>query len=98
MEAYIYRAALYCAVCAKSIKVETPLAVRYESWFDDSENYPQGPYPAGGGESDTPNHCDECGTFLENPLTTDGMEYVEAAQEDALVGAVAKMWADFYLA
>lgn len=26
----------------------------------------------GGGEADMPQHCDGCGVFLENPLTSDG--------------------------
>ena len=38
----------------------------------DSDDLPKGPYPDGGGEADTPQHCDECGCFLENPLITDG--------------------------
>lgn len=33
-------------------------------------------YSDGGGESDTPQHCNECGIPLENPLTSEGVEYV----------------------
>ena len=42
----------------------------------DSECTPIGPYANGGGESDAPEHCDTCGLFLENPLTSDGLEGV----------------------
>jgi hypothetical protein len=38
----------------------------------DSDDLPKGPYPDGGGEADTPQHCDGCSRFLENPLTTEG--------------------------
>src|SRR5215467_8720050 len=36
----------------------------------------EGPYPDDGREADTPQHCDTCGVFLENPLTTEGYRYV----------------------
>ena len=39
----------------------------------DSDDLPKGPYSNGGGEADTPQHCDGCGAFLENPLTGDGV-------------------------
>jgi hypothetical protein len=38
----------------------------------DSDELPKGPYGNGGGETDSPQHCDACGCFLQNPLTTDG--------------------------
>ena len=41
----------------------------------DSGDYPAGPYPAG--EADTPQHCSKCNRFLENPLTEDGVNYLE---------------------
>ena len=34
-----------------------------------------------GAESDTPAHCAHCETFLENPLTSDGIAYVAEALE-----------------
>lgn len=52
----------------------------------DSERYPQGPYPDGGGEADSPNHCDRCGIFLHNPLTSVGYGYVNEVLEDWLLG------------
>lgn len=69
MKAFIYQAALLCEACAKKTSDKlTPSA--------DSDQYPQGPYSYGGGEADTPQHCDQCGVFLENQLTDDGVEYV----------------------
>lgn len=57
-----------------------------------------GPYADGGGEADCPNHCDQCGVFLENPLTSDGYDYVRAALKDALGQDFAReYWEPFYL-
>jgi len=53
-------------------------AREHESEYD-SDEYPKGPYPHGGGEADTPQHCDACHVFLENPLTEDGVRYVREA-------------------
>jgi len=55
----------------------------------------------GGGEADTPQHCDGCGAFLENPLTADGYGYVlDALAAYRLRGrgdrATLETWADFY--
>jgi hypothetical protein len=70
----------------------------------DSDDLPKGPYADGGGEADTPQHCDGCGQFLGNPLTGDGLIYVEDALRrclttDKLIGVTngaAVDWADFY--
>jgi hypothetical protein len=70
----------------------------------DSDDLPKGPYSDGGGEADTPQHCDGCGQFLENPLTADGLIYVEDALRhrltaEELIGAandVVVYWAKFY--
>ena len=75
----------------------------------DSDEFPKGPYCDGGGEADCPQHCGagpQCvnaiefddghkvGAWLENELTTDGVEYVcEAIREG---GEVAELWADYY--
>lgn len=77
MDAYVYKAALLCADCAQAriIQVEE-MAVKPRGYPSDSDAYPQGPYPQGGGEADSPQHCDDCSLFLENPLTGDGMEYI----------------------
>lgn len=97
MEAYIYQAALLCEDCARKTQSE---------WFarnpgaksapEDSDQYPQGPYSDGGGEADSPCHCDHCRVFLENPLTGDGYEYV--LERLQLPGDVATLeqWRAFY--
>ena len=70
-DAYIYCADLYCASCAERIMRELPKPA--EEPFD-SEEYPCGPYADGGGESDSVQHCADCGAMLENPLTEEGLE------------------------
>ena len=70
----------------------------------DSDDLPKGPYADGGGEADTPQHCDGCRQFLENPLTGDGLTYVEDAirvslTSERLTGATNEAvveWANFY--
>ncbi len=96
MNACIYRAALYCDPCAHRLGV----------WLgggtcSDSGHCAQGPYADGGGEADSPQHCDACGVFLENPLTSEGREYTkdlihwfEAAGSGNAV--VVNEWRTFY--
>ena len=99
MNAYMYQAALYCEDCGEAIREQLSkadpgkLQPSLEHTYD-SDDYPKGPYIDGGGESDWPQHCDSCGTFLENPLTSDGYEYV--AEALARGGEVAELWADYY--
>lgn len=67
----------------------------------DSDDYPKGPYSDGGGEADTPQHCDKCGVLLENPLTSDGEAYVIEAFGDFIVRndgdkAVINVWRNYY--
>lgn len=103
MDAYIYQAALLCADCGQAaiIKVEE-MAVKPRGYPSDSDAYPQGPYPQGGGEADSPQHCGHCGLFLENPLTGDGMNYVSDRlmehYRDRSEGSadVLKTWAEHY--
>jgi len=94
MEAYIYQADIYCGDCAENYRQYLSQNCTKDS--GDSEQFPQGPYENGGGESDTPQHCGNCNLFLENPLTNDGEEYVIAAAKDALGGEVAGEWQDYY--
>jgi hypothetical protein len=121
MDAYLYRAALYCDLCvinaliaagkAAPVAADMPPAdallqiVAANGFADesdyDSDDLSKGPYANGGGEADTPQHCDACGVFLENPLTPDGYQYVdEAIQRHAIDGwgdrEVLKTWAKFY--
>lgn len=100
MTAYIFRAALLCEECAIATQEE---CVRdgITRDADLSDVYPQGPYPDGGGEADSPQHCDQCGTFLYNDLTDYGEDYVrELLAEHQRTGrgnaAVLKEWSDFY--
>ena len=70
----------------------------------DGDDLPKGPYADAGGEADTPQHCDGCGQFLENPLTGDGLIYVEDALRRCLAtkklsgvtNGAAVDWAEFY--
>lgn len=72
--AYAYKAALYCESCGD--KIERELKIAGVTDTGDTNDYPQGPFAQGGGEADTPQHCEECGEFLENPITSDGDRYV----------------------
>jgi hypothetical protein len=70
--------------------LQSALKVRgYKEESDyDSGELPKGPYADGGGETDTPQHCDACGVFLENPLTPDGYRYInEKLTEQARSGS-----------
>ena len=107
-DAYIFQADIYCADCAESIMAQIaaaggkPADTSDESTFD-SDVWPKGPYTDGGGESDTPQHCAGCGTFLENPLTSDGYEYVRESIAEYVSGegpggdyTVLNQWIEFY--
>jgi len=81
--AYVYQAALLCEDCGKAQRAHLDSAFADNGAdpgtdSDDSDRYPQGPYADGGGEADSPQHCDSCGAFLGNPLTGDGRAYVLA--------------------
>ena len=82
MNAYMYQADLHCEDCIG--KIVHKIIMAYDKPPDlkelaalDSDKYPQGPFPNGGGEADSPQHCGSCGLFLENPLTSDGEDYVK---------------------
>ena len=124
MDAYLYKAALWCGQCMiKALVAErkaAPSAIAvppaealeqivaangFTSENDyDSDDLPKGPYTDGGGEADTPQHCDGCSEFLGNPLTGDGIIYVEDAIRNCLtakkltgtIDASVVEWADFY--
>lgn len=108
MNVYMFQAALFCESCGEEHRNDldaagkTPCAPDNESSFD-SDDYPKGAYSDGGGEADCPQHCDACGVFLENPLTSEGYDYVrEAIEESRAQGkvdgarAVITEWAAFY--
>lgn len=107
MNTYMYKAAFLCEPCGDTVKADPEVIAKRDTAFPaydpddeytwDSDVYPKGPDEAG--ESDYPDHCDICGVFLENPLTSDGVEYVREAtsvfMEHGEVSVLAT-WADFY--
>lgn len=104
MNAYIYQADLYCTDCNIKIKIKLPFpkgGIPLDESSYDSDNYPKGPFPNGGGKADSPQHCGSCGEFLENPLTEDGERYVIKAIANAQIcpaqGEIALLtWKPFY--
>lgn len=94
MKAFIYRADIYCEGCGNAIKRDLDTASLVT--LEDSDHYPQGPYCNGGGEADCPQHCGACGVFLENPLTSDGVEYVREALTSDGDASILAEWRDFY--
>lgn len=105
-DVYMYQAALYCAECGEKIRADldvighTPEDPDDETSYD-SDDYPKGPFADGGGEADSPQHCDACRVFLENPLTSGGETYVREAIDRAIetnrVDSVALIeWRSFY--
>jgi hypothetical protein len=101
MDAYVYRAALWCSDCASEVMGRLAAAGKAPASPDDehtydSDDYPKGPCPNGGGEADFPQHCAGCEVFLKNPLTSDGCAYVEEALSHGAAEGVLLAWADFY--
>jgi len=88
MKVYAYQAALLCEACGKGMQTYLSETIGRED-TGDSDRFPQGPYDDGGGEADSPQHCDRCCIFLENPLTPDGVNYVRT-------GFCAAQWKQFY--
>ena len=74
MNAYLYKASLYCEDCGKDTindlyaKGTVPDDPEDERSYD-SDDFPKGPYANGGGESDYEQYCEHCGKPLYNPLT-----------------------------
>lgn len=78
--AYVFQAALICETCATLYKQGTDKPAHVDESDESSyhsDEWPKGPYPDGGGEADSPQHCDHCGVFLDNPLTEHGEAYLE---------------------
>jgi hypothetical protein len=99
MNAYIYCADIYCQQCGEQAKRALDGTGVKDN--GDSNRYPQGPYPDGGGEADTPQHCGDCLEFLENPLTGDGYNYVadrfdEYRERGRGSKPTLEVWAEFY--
>lgn len=95
--AYAYQAALLCDKCGSALQSE--LASRVVEDDGDSQDFPQGPYPDGGGESDSAQFCSsgphclealtvnghKVGCPLRCPLTRDGADAVFRTVKSALV-------------
>jgi hypothetical protein len=110
MKVFMYMAALLCEACGLAKSAELDAAGLRPAGMDpdnehtwDSDAYPKGPYEHGGGEADCPQHCDHCSLFLENPLTTEGVEYVRGAISEWLPefaethgGKGVAVWQEFY--
>ena len=62
MLVYIYQADLYCQQCGEAIRAQiteegsAPVNPDDETSYT-SDDFPKGPYPDGGGEADSPQHC-----------------------------------------
>ena len=54
MDVYMFQAAFICEDCTQKVKssVKVPAKPGIEETYD-SDNYPKGPYPDGGGEADS---------------------------------------------
>lgn len=106
MQMMIYGGACYCVPCGTAIRrrlegAGAPYHADSDETTYDSNDYPKGPYPDGGGEADSPQHCDSCGLHLENPLTPDGVAYVREAMIDAGERgqvSIVDDWAAYYAA
>jgi hypothetical protein len=97
-DAYAYQGDLICDDDASRIIEQ--LGKQGQEDTGDSGDFPQGPYPDGGGEADYPQHCgmhgrcvnavkvpggSKIGCPLGNPLTHEGMECVGKGQAHDLV-------------
>ena len=116
MNVYIYAADIYCEDCGEAIRKQITQeghapADPDDEWSYDSDEFPKGPYPDGGGEADSPQHCgagEDClnaiefsdglkiGVWLENDLTREGVEYVRESLREDPDNEVYQVWADFY--
>ena len=116
MLVYIYAADIYCDECGEGICEQIICEGFAPAYPDDEQSYdsdefPKGPYPDGGGEADCPQHCgagSDCynaielsdgtkiGAWLENLLTMEGVEYVRQSIHEDSDNEVCKLWAEWY--
>lgn len=100
MNFYIYQGDEFCEDCGRDIcdalrfARKTPINPSDESTYD-SDDYPKGPYPTEFNKADTPQYCDSCHGFLENPLTEEGYQFVKDCLLEDPSDSVLE-WADFY--
>jgi hypothetical protein len=105
MDVYAYQAALLCEECGDKViakltaEGKAPAEPENENTFD-SDQFPKGPYAHDSNESDSIQHCDHCGVFLENPLTNEGYnslyEMVRKALNEGRCSEALREWIDFY--
>ena len=87
MEVFIYQADFYCSNCTAGICIalqdegKKPQNVIDEFTYD-SDDYPKGPYPDGGGGANTANYCAECGVALDNPIIEEPTQWLDDAEYD----------------
>lgn len=90
---YAYNVAMYCDDCSYDIMEE----LNYDD-SGDTDDYPQ---HVNNDEADCPQHCDGCGEFLGNSLTSDGADYVINAVRRDMEGGrfdsvACTVWRDYY--
>ena len=106
MNVYQYQTALYCEHCGEEIRQRLTAEGKApanpdDEYTYDSDDFPKGPYPDGGGEADCPQHCNSCHCHLENPATGDGANYIRESildflcSNDGAEGAI-ETWREFY--
>lgn len=95
---YAYDAALHCPDCTRE-RFPGITDGNADEYRDGEGNAPT-PVYSWGDEADCPQHCDECGEFLRNALTRDGIEYVrDAIAADRARGGdstALMVWAPYY--
>ena len=100
MKIYMFEASWYCRTCGEAIAATLSEPDEWEQEHPDSDSHPVA-FDSSEGESDTPDHCAECGLFLTRHLTEEGVRYVKDCVADDLcasgsIGLVSRMWMDFY--
>ena len=98
-DVYMYQAALHCEDCGEAIRADLRKAGKAPEDEDDensydSDDFPKGPFGAGGGEADSVQHCDggagclnaitlpcgsKIGAWLGNELTEDGISWLSSS-------------------
>ena len=98
MYVYVYRSDFLCDRCGESVRQAIPCPGNPNDEYSyDSDDWPKGPFPNGGGEADCPQHCSRCEIFLENPLTTGGYKYLKSVLDSSEGNSVVlTLWSDFY--
>jgi hypothetical protein len=114
-DVYVYQADMICADDAA--KIMKTLKKEGAEDTGDSDDFPQGPLGDGGGEADSPGHCgfgsscenalplpsgSKIGAPFGNPLTSDGIEYLQSTLVRNLLASekhandVGRLWAAIY--